>query len=238
MPVLKNVSFTGKIGNVVCYKRNGKYCYRMMPGHVKQSKATKVRSTNFGIAAKAAARLRSQLTPVLPFPDDRIMQINFVGALAKWLGREVIADIQPTEDVPFVSNFQFNNRTNITERFRVSIVTTHPSENLFEVSFPAFVPDRSIAAPANTVSVDCNVAIAGCNLKEGIATGSYSVALNFPFNDEKIPAQIISLPLKTGAGNLVVISMQLQFNILKNGIIKKNANVAFMPAGVIRAEYC
>jgi hypothetical protein len=53
---------------------------------VKQPAATKIRSGNFGIAARAGKTLRSGLIPSMPNATDQSMQNSFSGAISKWLG--------------------------------------------------------------------------------------------------------------------------------------------------------
>jgi hypothetical protein len=81
-----DVFLNGTIGNVVFYRRMGTNCARSRALHVKQSAAMKIRSVNFGIAARACKVLRSGLTASMPNATDRSMQNRFSGAIAKWLG--------------------------------------------------------------------------------------------------------------------------------------------------------
>jgi hypothetical protein len=53
MAKVTDVFLNGTIGNVVFYRRMGTQCARSRPLNVKQSAATKIRSANFGIAARA-----------------------------------------------------------------------------------------------------------------------------------------------------------------------------------------
>jgi hypothetical protein len=53
MPSQINVQITGRIKNNVYYKTGDKYYSRSVPGKVKQTKATKKRTTQFGKASGA-----------------------------------------------------------------------------------------------------------------------------------------------------------------------------------------
>jgi hypothetical protein len=53
MAKVTDVFLNGTIGNVVFYRRMGTNCARSRALHVNQSAATKIRSANFGIAARA-----------------------------------------------------------------------------------------------------------------------------------------------------------------------------------------
>jgi len=58
MAKVTDVFLNGTIGNMVFYRRMGINCARRGALHVKQSAATKIRSANFGIAARAGSNAR------------------------------------------------------------------------------------------------------------------------------------------------------------------------------------
>jgi hypothetical protein len=91
--------------------------------------------------------------------------------------------------------------------------------------------------PAGTVSVKCNIATGGYHLKNGGETGGFSTSLNFNYNDEPVPEQIISLPTPTPSGSLIVTGVSLEYYFNKNGHLQKSMNKAFMPAGIVSAMY-
>jgi len=107
MAKVADVFINGSVGNIVFYRRMGINCARMKASHVKQSAATKIRSVNFGIAARAGKALRGGLTPCMPLATDRSMQSRFPGAIAKWLGLSGIDTLPATDAVPFVSDLAF-----------------------------------------------------------------------------------------------------------------------------------
>lgn len=225
---------SGKMENIIFYERSGRFFARSIPAEVKQTAATKKRSMNFGIASTAGKTLRHLLIPALPFPKDRKMQNRFAGAIAKWLQLSSIAALQPTDDVPFVNHFDFNESISLKERFKVSISVTQPSANLIEVHIPAFRPDNAIKAPANTTAVDCVVTAAACRLKNGLDSGSFTITLNIPYNHELRSAQVLSLHVPTDKGGLVITAASLSYILAGH---KKSANPVFMPASVIDARY-
>ena len=85
MAKVTDVFLNGAVGNLVFYRRMGINCARAKASHVTQSAATKIRSVNFGIAARAGKALRGGLAPCMPVATDRSMQSRFSGAIAKWL---------------------------------------------------------------------------------------------------------------------------------------------------------
>ena len=237
MPSQINLQITGRIGNMVFYKLGDKYYSRSVPSKVKQTKATKKRATEFGKASRAGKTLRQQLWPVIPFPHDNQMQTRLVSAIFRWLKSSTGNTLQPCNDVPYVSNYQFTEGYTVNERWKVALQVNHSSGGMIEVTIPAFNPAAAISAPANTVSVTCRISAAGCNINNGAATGSCNTSLNFDYNDKEVPAQIVSLPLEMPAGSLVITAISLEYKYIKNGHLQKTANKAFMPAGIVSAMY-
>jgi hypothetical protein len=237
MPRLRNVAFSGRLDKVITYMMNDKYYYRAVPSGVNQSDGTKIRSNNFGIASRAGKALRNELLKVIPFPKDKSMQSKFSGAIAKWLQLHSLQSLQPAEDMPYIYNFGFNKDTAFQERFRVSIAIHNPDKNSFELDIPAFVPVQSISAPDNTISVDCNITVAGCVLANGISTGNYSTSFSIPYNNNEISAQAITLPFTQAPGNLIVIAAVLTYNISNAGKVEKCIEPFFMPCTIIKAIY-
>ena len=53
------IPFTGKLGNLIGYERNGKYFLRSMPEIVRQTAATRRAARRFGLASCKAALIRN-----------------------------------------------------------------------------------------------------------------------------------------------------------------------------------
>src|SRR5665213_890483 len=196
MPSQVNIQITGRIRDLILYKIGDKYYARTAPGKVKQTKATKKRATEFGKASRIGGCLRQQLLVVIPFPGDNKMQTRLVSVLFQWL-RSGYDPSKSCAPVPFISNFQFTEGATITERWRVALEVTNPEPGLLELKIPSFVPSRSISAPAGTVSVKCHIAVAGCNLESGVATGGTSTSIFYDYNEAEVPGQTVMLPAPT-----------------------------------------
>ena len=72
------LSFTGPLGDMVGYRRNGKYLLRKRPLFVRQSPATKLAAKDFGTASKGAALLRHALYAELHrhYDSELITRLN------------------------------------------------------------------------------------------------------------------------------------------------------------------
>ncbi len=224
----------GKMGNIVFYKRSGTYIARSIPDHVKQSPATRQRSINFGIASSAGKTLRQLLAASIANPKDKKMQSRFSGAIALWLGISNVADMQPSDSIPFVKNFSFNNDATIGERFKVPITITQPDANMLRIHIPAFIPALSIAAPAHTSSVEFNITVASCLLKDATAQGSVTEKLIIPYSDELYNEQTLFFPVNTGPGSIVITAGLMHFK-LNNG--QTDQRPSFIPSSVMDARY-
>jgi hypothetical protein len=236
MPSQINLQITGRIQNIVFYKRGDKYYARSVSGSIKQTKATKKRAGEFGKASRAGKILRQQLLPVIPFPADNKMQTRLVSDLFNWL-RCGFDPEQPCDPVPYLNDFSFTEGDTISERWKVFLEVTKAADGILQMKIPAFVPAKNIQAPAGTVLVKCHIATAGYNLKNGVGTGGFSTSLNFNYNNEPVPEQIISLPIPTPSQTLIVTAVSLEYYFNKNGYLQKSVNKAFMPAGIVKAMY-
>jgi len=237
MARVTDVMVSGTMGNVVLYRRMDTNCSRIKRNSIKQTAATKIRSENFGIAARAAKPLRQGLNAVIPFPTDRSMQSRFSGAIAKWLKLSNVDTLPPCDPANYVSGFQFTSGATFNERFKVPVTVEHPEDNLITVSVSAFVPAVKVAAPAGTLFIDLVMAVAGCLLKTGIATGAETQRIQVPYNNNEIPAQMLKFYAPVRKGSLTITAAWLQYYIIKNNGITRTENPAFMPAGIINASF-
>jgi len=226
---------SGRMNNVVFFKRAGIYMARSLPATVKLSAATKVWNGNFGIASACGKSLRKLLQPVLPFPKDRRMQILFSGAIAKWLRTADAAIIPAITAIPFVNQFQFNHHTSIAERWKLPLTVEQPAANVITLHIPAFIPTQTITAPAHTVSVTCTIAVARSMLTDAAPTGGHSTTMEIPYTDTLIPAQVMERALPAPAGTVIITAVALRYRLADGQYC---SNPAFLPASVIDARYC
>ncbi|MGH2564883.1 MAG: hypothetical protein ACRDE5_10230 [Ginsengibacter sp.] len=220
------------------YRRMDNSCTHVKKNHTNQTPATKARSTNFGIAARAGKALREGLHAVIPYPTDRSMQSRFSGAIAKWLGLSCIDELPPCDSAPYISDFQFTNSAAFNEQFKVPVSVSRQEDKLITVIVDAFVPDRQVTAPAGTVFIELGISVAACDLETGTTTGSETQRIQLPYNGNKILSQVLKFITPERAGSLTVTAAWLQYYVMKNNGIYKMENPGFMPARVISACYC
>ena len=226
---------SGRMNNVVFFKRAGTYMARSLPATVKLAAATKVCNGNFGIASACGKILRQLLQPVLPFPKDRRMQIRFSGAIAKWLGAANAATIPPVTAIPFVNQFRFTECPGVAERWKLGLLVQQPAANTIALHIPAYIPTQTITAPAHTVAVTCTITAAACMLMGAAPTGSHTTTMEIPYTDTLIPAQTMEWPLPAPAGTVIITAMALRYQLADG---RYCSTPAFLPASVIDARYC
>lgn len=225
----------GKMNNIIFYNVSGKSFARAMPVQVRQTAATKKRSTNFGIAQRAGAVLRSMLQQLLPFAKDKDMQRRFSGAISQWLALGNINTLPPQEELAYISHFSFNPATGIAGRLKVALTITRPATHLLQLELPAFIPTNAITAPAGTAAVQILVKAAACHLQSFAGGCSETVVISFSYNSQPQPARVIDLPIEIAAGDIVLTVMSMRF--LDAGGVQ-DQRPAFMPCAVIDARYC
>ncbi len=72
------IRFTGKVGNLIGYRRGGKYFLRSRPETVRQTQATKHAAQWFGAASRKGALIRRALAPDIDYHCDpgHVNQLN------------------------------------------------------------------------------------------------------------------------------------------------------------------
>ena len=236
MARINDVFVTGTLGNVVFYRRMGKPCARIKREYIHQTTATKKRGINFGIAARAGKGLRMGLAEAMPNPTDRRVQSRFSGAIAKWLGQCDVKDLQPCDNIHFLSSFPFSEDESFRERFKVPVAVS-ATANVVSVSIGSFIPARNISAPAGTLSVKLILSVAGAQLATVIPSGWQTESIEIPFNNLEIPAKVLDFSVPTETGTLIVTAARLVYYGYKNNPLLVIEKKGFSPAEVINAMY-
>jgi hypothetical protein len=230
--------FSGRIANLIYYQRNGQCFVRSTPARVRQTKATKARSGEFGRASALGKAIRKQLLPIIPNPRDHKMQLRLVATIFKWLQSVKSRQTDQINNLRLISRFEFTDqRPGALKRWRVPFNLRIPSPGVVEINIPAFTPEESVQAPAHTVSVTCKIIVAVLETRRGFSPGSSSYEWVMDYNSPKLPAQTISMNLPAAKGSLVVMGLSLAYQVIKNGEVQDNMNKAFMPAGIVDAMY-
>ncbi|HEY5371177.1 MAG TPA: hypothetical protein VIJ75_19510 [Hanamia sp.] len=237
MATVTDVFVSGSVGNLIFYRRMGKSCARIKRVNLKQTAATRMRGINFGMASRAGKALRSGLYAAMPVPKDRSLQSRVCGSIAKWIGLSAVEELMPTDKVPFVSELVFTKEQPFDGRFKVQVTVSQTRDNVIAVSIEAFVPALQISAPAGTALITLVISVAGCLLKTGEPFGSETQAIEIPYNDSLIPAQVLAFHVATPPGGLAITAARLIYKKPEYNSWIHIDKEAFKPAGVIDARY-
>ncbi|NML21741.1 hypothetical protein HHL16_12695 [Pseudoflavitalea sp. G-6-1-2] len=96
------IKFTGRFGDLISYKRNGKYCLRSVPEHVTQTDATRKAAKRFGEASHTGKLIRHALAPYLYGKKDQ----QHVNRLNKRLIESGVEGLR---------GYRFNQKRNVSE---------------------------------------------------------------------------------------------------------------------------
>jgi hypothetical protein len=120
------IPFTGKLGDLIGYKRNGKYFLRSMPESVRQTTATRRASRRFGMASRKGAFIRNAFHPNLDIHCD--------GGHINRLNKVLIA---AGDNHAAITGFRFNQHTGVDRFFAVA---------------PKLLPNGILNIPAQTIA--------------------------------------------------------------------------------------
>lgn len=234
----KNIQLVGTHANLVCYIMNGIPVMRSRPASVKRSETSKAAAQNFGLANKTEKALRTILAPVLPpVADKKKMRLSFVTAINRWLHTKPLDTVLTTNNIPFVTRFEFNGQSLLTERLRVPLAVSRTPDSKLLLQIPALNPVQSIAAPANSTSIIVTIIAAACNIDTTVATGSFTTQLNIPYTNTSLPAQDIVLDIITAPRCLTVVAAALQYHTNKTGNENAVMNLRWLPVRIVEGVY-
>jgi hypothetical protein len=228
------MGLVGRTGDLIHYRMGDKFFTRAAPRKFKQTKATKLRSGEFGRASAIASNIRALLVSIIPKPADKKMQGRLVATVFQWLsGLSAYAD----ESTPGeLGDFSFDETGKaVRERWRVQFKIKNPVPGQLQIEIPAFIPTESIVAPSRTNSVLCKIALGICDREFGTQLGNFSTQMTIDYNGKQREKQIIPIELPTPKSSLVVMGVSLEYAIMKEGKPKNNLNKAYKPSGIVEA---
>jgi hypothetical protein len=178
------IPFTGKLGPLIGYKRNGQYFLRSMPERVRQTAATRRASRRFGIASRKGAFIRHAFYPHLDIRCDGA-HINRLNKLLIGAG----------DDHAALTRFRFNQHTGV-DRFFTAAPRLLPNGILH-------IPAQSIAGHKGIVALQVKVIAMRIDFISHQVAGSETVSLMVD-PDTFFEETNVSLDVP-GEGSLVVV---------------------------------
>jgi len=213
--------------------------YRSSAGGAQEAPGTplsKIKTINSGIAANAAAAMRSGVNAIVPLAASATLQKRFARALSRWLGVCDIDKLPACDHIPALTDFRITSGQSFSDRFNVPVRITRVDATL-TVCVHDFVPARDVSAPDGTVLLEVVVAVSGCFLNTGTSTGAQVMRIQVPYNESPVASQSLAFAVSPDRGVLLVTGAWLQYyTATKNGI-RRVDHPEYQPAGILQARY-
>ncbi len=204
--------FTGKLDNVIGYRRNGVHFVRSMPATVKQSTATRRASRNFGVASGKGKLIRRALLPYL--------HLRYDGTLVNRLNKTLIQSGH--HQLQGLEGFRFNRHTGIEKLFPLPPALT--AEGVLTL------PAQALPKPGGATHLELRVIAARINFAErriiNTETVTELIDLNSDFNGLELPVP------GCGRGTLLLV-LELRACTLRDGVIGPAGDRRYMAVDVV-----
>ena len=207
-----DIKLRGRVENIIYYQWKGIHCIRTVPARVRQTKSTKKAASNFGIAVKSSAAVRSLFKNLMPeIPADRSVIYATDAAFRKWLQGNPLDSGEKTGGIIFFNELSFNDHARATRQFNFDVAITRGGSTDVLIHWPSFNPVHDVQAPAGTSQVAINYVMATLNMSGPVTARPVEASFVIPYRDETIPAKEILLPNVTGEKCLALLGMSIRY---------------------------
>jgi len=206
--------FTGRLQNVIGYRRNGKYFVRSMPEKVKQTASTRRAARHFGIASRKGKLIRKAVRPYLDMRYDGTL-VNRLNKLFIQAGRD---------HFPNLRGFHFNKHTGIEKLF--------VEQPVFTASGTLHIPAQELLPQGTNTHVELRLIATRISFAENrVLSTDVSTAIIQLNEDERFNGIAMNVPVE-GEGTLMVVLQYRSFREC-NGHFTPSGDRRYMAADVI-----
>jgi len=208
------LKFTGRLQNVIGYRRNGKYFLRSMPDKVRQTAPTKRAARHFGMASRKGKLIRKAFRPQLDMRYDGTL-VNRLNKLFIQAGKD---------DFPKLQGFHFNRHTGLEKLFVIPPV--------FTVNGALYIPAQELLPQGNNTHIELRLIATRISFAENrvvsteVATAIIELNEDQPFN-----GMALNVPVE-GEGALMV-ALQYRSCKTSNGVLFPSGDRRYMAADMI-----
>ena len=193
------LTFTGRLGNIIAYRRGGKHFLRTCPETVRQTSATRRAAKYFGAASRKGALIRGAFLPEL--------DIHCRGSLVNRLNSVILR--AGTNNHAGLTGFRFNPYTGIEQLF-----SKEPS---FSKNGTLRIPAQHLDTPAGVTKLEVKLIASRIDFTNRRVMGSDAAVMYIdpaqPFEGAELSVDV------PGKGTLLVA---LQVRMYMNGEITHN----------------
>jgi len=207
------LKFTGRLQNVIGYRRNGKYFLRSMPDKVRQTAATKRAARHFGMASRKGKLIRKAFRFHLDMRYDGTL-VNRLNKLFIQAGKDRFPNFQ---------GFHFNRHTGLEKLFVLPPV--------FTVNGTLHIPAQELLPQGNNTHIELRLIATRISFTENrVISTDVSTAI-IELNNEPFNGMALSVPVE-GEGALIV-ALQYRSCKASNGILYPSGDRRYMAADII-----
>ncbi len=229
--------YVGRIGNVIHYRMGDKFYSRIVPRKYKQTKATKAKASEFGIASTIGKLIRQNLESVIFNTADNKMQTSLVREIFEWLQ---YARNEPSSNAtqPHFDRFNFSTGSpQLSSRWKAKFDLSRPAPGQLQITIPSFVPKTSFIAPGRTTNIVCKIVSVVIDVKNKVEIASATDKISYAMDKNKVDNQIIVQDLPMPKGSLLVTGMCLEFSISQRQTLVPTKDKLFQPSQIIYVVY-
>ena len=231
----------GTLGPVIHYEWKGKQCMRSMPKKFERTEASVKSGLNFGKASSLSREMRQDIAYVNPCKKDNTVMFRFTGVLNQFLNWKTknapVVDGILT-DLPFISNFQFNDQCDLTNIPSLKVSAAIDEPGLLNVTQLPFDPQKTLGAHHFANQAILKLILIAGNLDTGISEISDTATFNFPTD---VIFQPPVQPMKTskGTNELVILVRAIQYSTgdVAMGRAEMITDITKLPCAIVWA-YC
>jgi hypothetical protein len=236
MGIQTNIKLRCTVGNIIYYQWKGIHCIRTVPAKVRQTAPTKKAATDFGIAVKCSAVVRSLFRPLLPEPANRSIIYKTDAAFRKWLKENPLDNTEPVNGIPYFNGLSFNDGCDLQKIIQLKVAISRGADGGLLLQWPAFNPVTAIKAPTGTKQIVVKYIIATLDMNNAGQHECAETAFTIPYTDDMIPAKEIQFENATGFKCIALVGMAIRY--YKDGLQSKPINILRRkPAGIADSFY-
>jgi hypothetical protein len=231
------MGYTGRIGNVIHYKMGDKFYSRSAPQKYKQTKATKAKASEFGMASTIGSIIRQNLEDVIFENGDRKMQTRLVGEIFTWLQFARHEPATPTTQ-PLLNRFILSTGSPVlSERWKAKFEVSSPASGQIQIAIPSFIPKTSFRAPGRTNTVICRIASVVIDVENKKKIGSAKNEISYTVDKNRVDALNIIQELPMPKGSLLVTGMCLEYSVVRFQTKTPTKDKLYRPSQIIYSAY-
>jgi len=231
------INYRGRIGNLICYKRDGKYLLRLRPEKVNQTDATRASAQIFGKASRICGSMRKSFAPIIPDVKARKLMLSLNKAIYTWLLKTTASGNQPFHQVTTLNHISFNSEVEFSNKIKCRFETNWQTPGELKLYIPAIRPSEELKMPPDTKSALLELMLFSCSLNAVPVVQIDKRTIFLDGSLDLIPSQEVLFNAGEEPGSIKIIAGALKYNNPDYDWNAVQPALKWKPAGIIEAVY-